>query len=149
MRHMMPIGRRRDMSPFGGWDVDRLFDDFFKRPFALRILAKEQMPAVDVYEKNGGVMVKAELPGIKPEDVELSIDDNLLTIRGEKKQENEVKEKDYYHVERSYGSFQRVVELPSSVQAEKAKASYKDGVLQVELPKAKVQKKKKIEIEKQ
>ena len=147
MRNLMPARKNRDLSLWGDWDTEGLFADFFRRPFALSLLSPERIPPIDVYEKDSKVMVKAELPGVKPEEVNLSVDGNLLRIHGEKKQENEVKEKDYYHLEGSYGSFQRTVELPSEVTADKAKATYKDGVLRVELPKAAEEKKEKINID--
>lgn len=146
MRNLLPIRRNRDLSLFGEFDLDRIFEDFFRRPFALSLFSREIVPLVDLYEKGNKVIVRAELPGIKPEEVDLSVDGNLLTIRGEKKQENEVKEKDYYRFERSYGSFQRTVELPAQVKADEAKATYKDGVLEIELTKTEEVKKKKIKI---
>jgi len=146
MRNLLPIRRNRDLSLFGEFDLDRIFEDFFRRPFALSLFSREIVPLVDLYEKGNKVIVRAELPGIKPEEVDLSVDGNLLTIRGEKKQENEVKEKDYYRFERSYGSFQRTVELPAQVKADEAKAAYKDGVLEIELTKTEEVKKKKIKI---
>ena len=146
MRNLLPIRRNRDLSLFGEFDLDRIFEDFFKKPFQLSLFSREIVPLVDLYEKGNKVIVRAELPGIKPEEVDLSVDGNLLTIRGEKKQENEVKEKDYYRLERSYGSFQRTVELPAQVKADEARATYKDGVLEIELTKTEEAKKKKIKI---
>ena len=147
MRNLLPIRRNRDLGLFGELDLDRIFEDFFRRPFTLSLFSREIVPLVDLYEKNNKIEVKAELPGIKPEEVDLSVDGNLLTIRGEKRQENEVKEKDYYRLERSYGSFQRTVELPAAVKANEAKATYKNGVLEIELPKTEEEKKKKVKID--
>jgi HSP20 family protein len=103
-------------------------------------------PAVEVFEKEGKFVVKAELPGIKEEDMDISVVDNTLTIKGEKKTESEVKEEDYYCCECSYGSFSRSIALPSNVDAKKIAASYEDGVLGISLPKASEVKPKKISI---
>lgn len=127
--------------------VDNLFDEFLKAPFGLAFTGLETVPAVDIYEKDGKITVRAEIPGAKSEELNVSVDDNLLTISGEKKQENEVKEKDYYRLEAAYGRFERTVRLPEAVKAEGAKASYKNGVLKIELPKAEEAKSKKIKID--
>jgi HSP20 family protein len=94
------------------------------------------MPAVDVFEKADKFVVKAELPGIKEEDIHVSVVGDTLSIRGEKKTETEVKEEDYYRSERSYGSFYRSIPIPSNVNADKISASFEDGVLEVALPKS-------------
>jgi len=145
MRNLL-IKKDRYMPFFGGFDMERVFDSFFERPFHFNLFSEDRVPLVDLYEKDNKVIVKAELPGIKPEEAEILVDGNLLTIRGEKKQEKEEKKKDYYRLERCYGSFQRIIELPASVNADQAKATYKDGVLELELPKAEEEKKKKIKI---
>ena len=147
MRNLIPIGKKGDLGFLGEFELDRIFEDFFKRSFPVKIFSKDIVPLIDVYEKDNRVIVKAELAGMKPEEVDISVDGNLLTISGEKKQENEVKEKDYYRLERSYGSFQRAVELPTGIKADQAKASYKNGILQIELPKSEDSRKKKIKIE--
>ena len=110
-----------DVAPFGGWD-ERM---------------KAFSPSVDVKEDEMGILVKAELPGVEEKDVEVLLSDNVLTLKGEKKEEKEEKEKDYYHMERSYGSFSRVISLPEGVDPEKAEASYKNGVLTIRLPRKK------------
>jgi HSP20 family protein len=92
-------------------------------------------PRVDVFDKNGDLVVKAELPGLERKDIQVSYDRGDLEIRGEKKAESEVKDEDYYRMERSYGSFYRRMTLPFEVQPDKIKAEYKDGVLQVSIPK--------------
>ncbi len=145
MKNMLPIRRNRDLGLFGGCDLGRFFEDFFERPFRGELFSME-LVSLDLYEKGNSIVVKAELPGINPEELELSVDNNILTIRGEKKHENEVKEKDCYRLERSYGAFQRAVELPYSVKGEEAKAAYKNGVLEVELPRTEEEKKKTIKI---
>ena len=93
-------------------------------------------PAVDVFEDKEAVKIVAELPGVKPEDVKLSLENNLLTIRGEKKQEAEERSERVHRYERSYGSFERAFVLPSTVDGEKISAEYRDGVLTVTVPKA-------------
>jgi HSP20 family protein len=104
------------------------------------------MPAVDVFEKADKFVVKAELPGIREDDIHVSVVGDTLSIRGEKKTETEVKEEDYYRSERSYGSFYRSIPLPSKVDANKIEATFEDGVLEVALPKSAKAKPKKIAV---
>jgi HSP20 family protein len=94
----------------------------------------EWAPRVDVFEKNGNLIVKAELPGIRKEDVQVTLDQGDLEIKGERKSESEVKEDNYYRSERSYGSFYRRMALPFEVKPEQIKATLKDGVLEVSMP---------------
>ena len=91
-------------------------------------------PTVDVYEKDNTVTVKAELPGVKKEDIDVTLEQGDLVIRGERKAESEVKEDNYYRMERSYGTFYRRIPLPFEVKAEQSTAQYKDGVLEVRVP---------------
>ena len=93
-------------------------------------------PAIEVFEKEDKFVVKAELPGMKEEDIDVSVIGDTLTLKGERKAETEVKEEDYYCCERSYGSFFRSIALPSTVDAKKIEASYENGILEVSLPKA-------------
>ncbi len=123
-------------------EMDKLFEDFFRRSG----LPARWGPAVDVVEKADSVIVKAELPGVEPKDVDISVSGNTLTIKGQKKEEKEEKGKSYYRVERSYGSFCRTINLPDGVVADKAKADYKDGVLEIKLPKSEKLRAKKIPI---
>jgi HSP20 family protein len=97
--------------------------------------AASWIPAVDVYETDQSVVLKAELPGVDPKDVEARVADGTLYLKGERKFENEVKEENYRRVERAYCSFTRTFALPSSVDADKVAAEYKDGVLTLTLPK--------------
>ncbi|MAG14654.1 MAG: molecular chaperone Hsp20 [Dehalococcoidales bacterium] len=133
-------------------NIEQHFEDVFDRswlPAVWRRIPSLEMgwaPAVEVFEKEGKFVVKAELPGIKEEDMDISVVDNTLTIKGEKKTESEVKEEDYYCCECSYGSFSRSIALPSNVDAKKIAASYEDGVLGISLPKASEVKPKKISI---
>jgi HSP20 family protein len=128
-------------------EMNRLFDDFFGRP-VLKTGWTEGVwsPTVDVSEDKDNVIIRAEMPGMSKEDVKISIQDNVLTLKGEKKQEKEEKDKNYHRIERSYGSFCRSFQLPTSVKSDKVKASYKDGVLSVTLPKTEEVKPKEIPI---
>ena len=110
----------------------------------LPTVEREWAPALEVFEKEDKFVVKVELPGMKEEDIDISVKDDTLTIKGERKSESEVNEEDYYCCERSYGSFFRSIALPSTVDAKKIEASYEDGVLEVSLPKAAEVKPKKI-----
>jgi HSP20 family protein len=92
-------------------------------------------PRADVYEQNDSIVVKAELPGVKKEDIGVAIEDGDLVVRGERKSEEKVEEKDYYRMERSYGSFYRRLPLPESVTAEQITAKFADGVLEITVPK--------------
>lgn len=142
-----PLISRHSQLFSADFGLERLFEDFFKTPFKVSLNTVEALPSVDIYEKDNRIVAKAEIPGITPADIALSVDDNILTISGEKKQENEVSKENYYQSEASYGRFQRTVELPAEVNAEQAKAEYKNGVLTVELPRADISKKKQIKIE--
>lgn len=139
---------RRSRHPLlAEFDLSGFFEDFFKGPlFRFGLAPYEAVPAVDVYEKDNRIIVKAELAGINPKELELSVDGNLLSITGEKKHETELKKENYYRMERAYGKFQRVVVLPAEVKAEEAKANYSNGVLHIELPKAEARKQNKIKI---
>ncbi len=133
-------------------EMERRFEDILGRPFtpaAWRRFPIEERgwaPAIDVFEKEDRFVVKAELPGMKEEDIDVSIVGDTLTIKGEKKTESEAKEEDYYCCERSYGGFLRSIALPANVDANKIEASYEDGVLEIALPKAPEIKPKKVPI---
>ena len=129
-------------------EMNRLFDGFFTGwPERRRgLLEGEWAPSIDIAETEEDIVVTAELPGIKLDEVDITITDDILTLKGEKKEENEVKDKNYHRIERSYGSFQRSISLPTGVQGDKAKAAYKNGVLQVTVPKAEEAKPKQIKI---
>jgi HSP20 family protein len=103
-------------------------------------------PVVDLFDEKDEVVVKAELPGMAKDDIEIDISDHQLTVKGEKKKEEKIKEENYYCSERSYGSFMRVLDLPSEVQSDKVHASYKNGVLEIRLPKTEAAKKKEIKV---
>ncbi|MEW6657016.1 MAG: Hsp20/alpha crystallin family protein, partial [Aquificota bacterium] len=108
-------------------EFDRLMEELMPREEGERVFA----PVVDVYETDQELVVKAELPGVKKENVEVTIRDNALHIRGEKKEEKEEKTETYHRVERVYGKFERVIPLPTDVKVEAAKAEFKDGVLEI------------------
>lgn len=104
------------------------------------------LPAVDVYEQDDKIVIKADLPGVQKENTTILVSDQEVTIQGKTSREEEVKGKDYYRSERVYGSFSRTIPLPVVVDREKAKASFKDGVLEVVIPKAKGAKANQVEI---
>lgn len=153
-RSQVPIRRETSMTdPFWEFrsEVDRLFDRFFE-DFGLRPLswAGEYgafQPKVDVAETESEIQVSAELPGLEEKDIEVSLGDGTLTLKGERRWESEDKGKDYHRREQAYGSFHRVIPLPAEVDADKANASFKNGVLTVTLPKAAAARSRKIEIE--
>jgi len=128
-------------------EMNRLFDDLFGRS-VLRTGLTEGVwsPSVDVSEDKDNVIIRAEMPGMFKDDVKISIQENVLTLKGEKKQEKEEKDKNYHRIERSYGSFCRSFQLPTSIKSDKVEASYKDGVLSVTLPKTEEVKPKEIPI---
>ena len=103
-------------------------------------------PAVDIYEKDGNIVLKAELPGLDPKDVDVRVENNILTLRGERKFDNEVKRDSYHRVERAYGAFSRSFTLPNVVDTQNIKADFKDGVLHVVLPKKEEAKQRQIQI---
>lgn len=127
-------------------DMNRLFDDNLRGWFGGREGLTRWAPPVDVYEKEDEIVITAELPGMKQDDIEVEVHDGILSIRGEKKVENEINEQNYHFVERTYGTFERSFTLPAKVQGESVKATYKDGVLKVHLHKAEEAKPKKISV---
>ncbi len=144
----MPIVRWDPFSELAEFEdeIGRWFEGVDK---ALRRREKRTAvwaPSVDIKETEKEIIVKADLPGMKKEDIEVSLDNNMLTIKGERKFEKEEKEKDYVRVERSYGSFYRSFNLGVPVKEDEIKASYKDGVLEIIVPKAEVKEAKKVEI---
>jgi HSP20 family protein len=114
--------------------MDRLFDDAFTRPLSIK--DGWSAPAIDMYQTDDEIVVKAALPGIKADEVQINITGEVLTLKGEVKQEEEKKEKAWHIREQRYGSFERSVVLPTDVVADKAKAEFENGILTVTLPKA-------------
>jgi len=149
--------------PFGGsamerWDpfrgvsdiqgeVNRLFDSFFNRPTAVPQGGRSWMPLVDMLETKDDLVLGVDLPGVRDKDVSVSITGDWLTIRGERRFEDEQTDNESLHVERVYGKFERLVQLPLAVQADEVKATYRDGVLTITLPKAEEVKPKEVKID--
>jgi HSP20 family protein len=150
----LPSQREENHSFFGiQKEMNRLFDDFFRGLDATPVnnvgeRLNRFVPSLDIRENDKEVHVRVELPGMDEKDVEVMLTDNSITLKGEKKEEKEDKGKDYYHVERSYGSFQRVIPLPEGIDTKKAEAKFKKGILSISLPKLEQSKvkAKKIEI---
>ena len=145
IKNLVPFGkksvpiRRDEESPFVSLrrEMDSLFDNFFRgfdmEPFESRLGGFS--PRIDVTEDGKKIKISAELPGMDEKDIDLSIQNDMLTIKGEKKEEKEDKGKDYYRMERSYGSFVRTIPLPVEVDTAKVEAKFKKGVLSITLPK--------------
>ncbi len=126
-------------------EMDNLVGSFFG-DWDWPAWGRSRWPAIDIAEEENQYVVKAEVPGCKPEDVEISLSGNVLTISGEKKEEQEKNEKGYYHMERSYGSFRRDLALAAEVDTAKIQAECKDGVLTITLPKSEKAKPTKIKV---
>jgi len=142
-------GRPVYFRPFFGLrglqdEMNRVFSDFYDETSekSMSVLT----PSVDFVDRPESFLVKVELPGVKREDVEITLKEDVLTIKGEKREEKEEEGENRYYVERSYGSFSRSLTLPSSIKYDKVNASFKDGVLEITLPKAEEEKAKKVEI---
>jgi HSP20 family protein len=125
--------------------VDKLVDESLIRPSQWLESLAGDFP-LDIYESNGDIVVRAALPGIKPDDVEISVSGDTLTIRGEHKEEEQVREDSYFRRELRYGGLSRSVPLPMEVQSDKAEATYEDGMLTVSLPKGDKQKPRQIKM---
>lgn len=155
LKSLIPVGRQRGVAradnPFVSLqnEIDRLFDDF-TRGFPSLSMGNGGMtamvPTMDVAETDKEIEITAELPGLEEKDVQINVADNILTIRGEKKAEKEQKDKNYRLIERSYGSFERSLELPEGFNADAIKASIDKGVLKVVVPKPAPAQTKKIEV---
>ena len=136
-------------------EMERRFEDFVRRPFPLlpswmpRLNMQEMeevSPSVDIFIEGDDVVVKAELPGMKKEDIDVNLTEDTITISGEKEKEEKVEKKDYHRFERSYGYFTRSFSLPAEVQTEKASAKFKGGVLEMRIPKTEEAKKKEKQV---
>jgi HSP20 family protein len=143
----MPITRWR--APTDSFNqMEQRMQQFFDRPFRLPFIDVDVgwAPSVEVSETNGSIEVTAEIPGVTRDDIEVDLENNILTIRGEKKEEIEEKEKETYLYERFYGSFHRSIALPAAVDEEKVNAEFRNGVLKVRLQKTTQTKGRKIEV---
>ena len=128
-------------------DFDRLFRATFSPFFRAGDLStRTWAPAVDIYEDNNNLVLKADLPGVDPKDVEIKVENGTLYLSGERKFEKEVREENYHRVERSYGAFSRSFSLPNSIDADKVVAEYKDGQLILTMPKREEAKPKTIKV---
>ena len=134
-------------------EFDRMTGDFWVWPLSARPLAHsfgstyEWMPDVDVFEKDGKIVVRADLPGIKREDIDVSVQDDTLVVRGHREEEKEIEGETYYGLERATGRFYRTVGLPAGVDPDEIGASYRDGVLEVSIPNKAAQESQKVQIE--
>ncbi len=127
-------------------EMDNLWNQFFGETSMPSVFSQEWAPMVDVSETKDNVVVKAEIPGMEAKDMDVSVSGDVLTIKGQKKTEEEKKDEHYHYRERYSGSFQRSFRLPVAVKTEKADAAFKDGVLTITIPKAEEAKKKEIKI---
>jgi HSP20 family protein len=153
LRSLIPVGRERSLAsqPFVSLqrEIDRLFDEFTRGFPTLQPLVEmggRLMPVTDVTETEKEIEITAELPGLEDKDVQINIAGDVLTIRGEKKAEKDEKDKNYRMFERSYGAFERSIDLPEGVNADMVKASISKGVLTVTVPKPAPAQAKKIEV---
>jgi HSP20 family protein len=130
-------------------EMNKLFDFSLARWLTRDgdLLERAWRPAIDIYDSKDNIVVKADLPGMSKDEIEVSVHNDTLTIKGEKKQEKEVREKDYVRSERLYGSFNRTIILPAEVDTSKVTATYKNGVLELTLPKKEEVKAKQIKID--
>ena len=126
--------------------MNRLFDDAFSSREQGDLTAGTWSPSVDIHEKDKELVLTAEIPGVKEEDVDVEIEDNVLTLRGKKEFEKETKEDDYHRIERSYGSFYRSFTLPTNVDRDKIEANFDDGLLRITMPKKPELKPKKVNV---
>jgi len=128
--------------------INRIFDESFTRTDDVDddISMCAWKPTVDIYETDEAIILKAELPGIKKEDVSVEINDNVLTLKGERVEDKEIKEGNYFRKERCFGTFSRAFNLQYRVQPDKIKAKFKDGVLEIEIPKPEKEKPKQITV---
>ena len=128
--------------------MNRLFDDSMRgvRQTDEGLAGAVWSPAVDIYETDNEVVLKAEVPGVNQKDIDIQVENNTLTLRGERKIDKETARENYHRIERSYGSFLRSFTLPGTIDQEKIRADYKDGVLKIEMPKLEETKSKQIKV---
>lgn len=159
VKETKPVVRPRgEMERWRLSDVERMFEDWFEnfwarplprlwRPGFARLQSISlEAPALDVYELKEDLIVKAEIPGLTKDEIDITLEGNTLTIKGEKKKEEEVKDDDYYRCERTYGAFSRSIELPVTVQTDKVNAAFNNGVLEIRMPKTEEAKKNVVKV---
>lgn len=139
-RELMPWSPLREIMSMRE-SLDRFFDEPTKSTAVFH-------PTVGIRETEKEFIIEADLPGVKEEEIDVEIESDKVILKGERKLENEIKREDYYHLETSYGSFSRMISLPSYVDASKAEAEYKDGVLTISIPKVEEKKSKKLKVKK-
>jgi HSP20 family protein len=152
MDRWRPFGTVERWDPFRGMgdiqsEINRLFDNFVGRPGTGAGADRMWLPAVDVHETKDDLVLSFDIPGVAEKDVQLTITGDLLTVKGERRFDRESSENTYHRVERLYGKFERSVQLPMTVQGDKVKATYRDGVLEVRLAKAEEVKPRQIKID--
>jgi HSP20 family protein len=140
------IPRTRDLISL--WPTMRMFDTFFDDNWLSDIMDEDKlmMPAIDISENGKEYMITGEIPGVDAKDIDVTLTDGILTIKGEKKRENEEKNENYHRFERHYGSFERSFRIPEKIDADKVDATYKNGVFKLSLPKIEPVEPKKIEV---
>lgn len=153
----MAITRWKPESELSSWspfrdlfnmqrEIGHVFDSLFPDYSTESAFTAQWAPRVDVMEQKDAYLIKAELPGVNKGDVKITVHDNVLTVRGEKKQEKEEKDTNMHRIERSFGLFERSFSLPATVKSDKIDASFKDGILAITLPKVEEAKPKEIEV---
>lgn len=142
------IRRRNGMGSLGRLqtEMNDLFGRFLGDDWPLETARGGWWPAIDVSDHGESIVARAEMPGMKPEDIEISVTGNVLTISGEKKESTQEKDENRWHMERRYGAFRREFTLPGEVNVDQIKADYRDGVLSVTMPKSERAKPKRIEV---
>ncbi|MFH1538171.1 MAG: Hsp20/alpha crystallin family protein [bacterium] len=144
----MKLVKYRD--PFAGFipfrSLDRMFGDFLSDSFWGTDSLRAVDPPIDVYEKDGEIVLSAELPGMSKDDIDINVEGNTVTLRGERKHKDEVKDEHYHRIERLYGSFERSFTLPASADTNKISAEYKNGILKLRIPKLDEAKPKRISV---
>ncbi len=141
----------RGYRPFDGFDemgheLERVFGCAFPATHGQTLRDESFAPATDIVEDENQFHLRIDLPGMKRDEIDITVDGNTLTVQGEKKRDSEVKEDDYYRLERSYGKFTRGFTLPSTVDGTQIEATYKDGVLGISIPKSPESRSRKIEV---
>ena len=153
MERWRPLGFVDRWEPFRNLvdiqgEVDRMLDTFVGRPMAgATAQARTWLPEIEMHETKDDLVLKVELPGVNEKDVAVSITSDLLTIKGERRGDDATKDRKFLCVERVYGQFERLIQLPMAVQADKVRAAYRDGMLEITLPKAEELKPREIKID--